>query len=341
MRRRSILSGLAVTAAGVPSLANSASRADRLAARFESLRRRGRIRGMSSVITRQDQLEWSRGFGQIDAAGRPPTETTIYHLASLTKPFASTVLLQLVQEGKVSLEDPVSRYGIQIEKADQVRVRHLMSHTSEGEPGSRYSYNGQRYGLLDAVIRQASGKGFALALQERIILPLGLNHTAPNPQSPAFAASGKSRAEYEREMALGYSWTKTGFQPTAYPDYFGSAAGLTASALDMASFSAAMDRDALISPELKAEAYRPTVTLSGEILPYGLGWFTTRHRGDVVIWHYGLWTAISALIVKIPSKGLTLVVLANSDQLSAPYPLGAGRLEASPWARAFLDDYVS
>jgi hypothetical protein len=58
------------------------------------------------------------------------------------------------------------------------------------------------------------------------------------------------------------------------------------------------------------------------------------------VWHYGLWTAISSLIIKVPSRNLTFVVLANTDELSSPYPLGAGKLDASPWARAFLDSFV-
>jgi len=59
-----------------------------------------------------------------------------------------------------------------------------------------------------------------------------------------------------------------------------------------------------------------------------------------VVWHYGLWTANSSLIIKVPDRGLTFVVLANTDGLSSPYPLGNGRLDTSPWARAFLDTFV-
>jgi hypothetical protein len=59
-----------------------------------------------------------------------------------------------------------------------------------------------------------------------------------------------------------------------------------------------------------------------------------------VIWHYGLWTANSSLIIKVPERSLTFVVLANTDELSAPYQLGAGRLDSSPWAREFLEAFV-
>ncbi len=141
-------------------------------------------------------------------------------------------------------------------------------------------------------------------------------------------------------MARGYTYSGGQLNLTAYPSYFGAAAGLTASALDIASFSMAMDRDALLQPATKALAYTPTVSPTGEVFPYGLGWFSTDYKGVRLIWHYGLWTANSSLIIKVPDRQLTFVVLANSDALSSPYSLGQGKLETSAWARTFLDTFV-
>lgn len=177
-----------------------------------------------------------------------------------------------------------------------------MSHTSEGVPGTHYAYNGDRFALLDAVIAQAAGKPFAAAVQERIIVPLGLKHTAPTPQSAAFAASGLDKTAYLANVAPGYKWNGNGFTPTAYETLFSSAAGMTASARDYAAFSMAMDRDAFLKPETKARAYTAVVSPSGEIFPYGLGWFTMDYEGVRVIWHYGYWTASSTLIIKCRRK---------------------------------------
>jgi CubicO group peptidase (beta-lactamase class C family) len=253
---------------------------------------------------------------------------------------ASTVILQLVDEGKVSLDDPVSKYGIVLSSPAPILVRHLLSHTSEGMPGTRFAYNGDRFSLLDSVIKRATGKSFAAALQERIILPLGLTHTAPTPQSAAFAESGLNRAAYLANVAPGYTWTNGTFVPTAYQTAFSTAAGLTASARDYAAFSMAMDRDAFLKPATKALAWTPVTSPSGEVFPYALGWFVTDYKGARVIWHYGYWTASSTLVIKVPAQNLTFVLLANTDGLSAPYPLGAGKLDASPWARAFLETFV-
>jgi len=302
---------------------------------LERLRVAGHIESISAVIAKDQSVAWSASLGRATV-----TDTTVFQLASLTKPFASTVILQLVDEGKVSLDDPVSKYGIVLSSPGTILVRHLMSHTSEGIPGTHFAYNGDRFSLLDSVIRRTEGKSFAAALQERIIRPLGLTHTAPTPQSPAFAESGLDKATYLANVVPGYTWTNGTFVSTAYQSLFSTAAGLTASARDYASFSVAMDRDAFLKPSTKALAWTPTTSLSGEVFPYGLGWFATDYKGVRVIWHYGYWTASSTLVIKVPTQNLTFVLLANTDGLSSPYPLGAGKLDASPWARAFLETFV-
>ena len=302
---------------------------------LDRLRVSGHIESISAVIAKNQSVVWSASLGTATV-----TDTTVFHLASLTKPFASTVILQLVEEGKVSLDDPVANYGIVLTSPAPVLVRHLLSHTSEGVPGTRYAYNGDRFSLLDSVVRHAAGMAFAAALKERIVVPLGLRHTAPTPQSAAFAESGLDKSTYLANVAPGYTWTNGAFVPTAYQTAFSTAAGLTASARDYAAFSMALDRDALLQPSTKTLAWTAVTGPNGEVFPYGLGWFVTDYKGVRVIWHYGYWTASSTLVIKVPTQDLTFVLLANTDGLSAPYPLAAGTLDASPWARAFLETFV-
>ena len=336
---RSLLFSFAI-AAGCqgPTQTKPATSLDDFAAHLEVLRAAGHIHAMSAVIVKDQAIAWSRGFGGTDGVPVAVADTTVFHLASLTKPIAATLILQLVDEGKVSLDDPVSKYGISL--PGTVLVRHLMSHTSEGVPGTRYAYNGDRFSLLDAVVAQAAGKPFAVAVQERIITPLGLKRIAPTPQSAAFAASGLDKTAYLANIAPGYTWDGRRYVATPYQTAFSTAAGLTASARDYAAFSMAMDRDAFLKPATKALAWTPVTSPSGSTFPYGLGWFTTDYKGVRVIWHYGYWTASSTLVIKVPSQGLTFVLLANTDGLSAPYPLGAGKLDESPWAREFLETFA-
>jgi CubicO group peptidase (beta-lactamase class C family) len=295
---------------------------------------------MAAAISKGQQVVWTNGFGLADVAlNRAATDTTVFHLASLTKPFAAVMLLQLVNEGKISLDDPVSQYGITLNSAGIIRVRHLLSHTSEESPGSVFRYNGDRFSQLDSLFVRADGRSFASALYERIITPLGLEWIAPNPGSPFFTLSGKDAADYQKNFARGYASDGQG-TVIAYPTHFSTAAGLTASALELLAFSMALDRDALLPAASKSLMFTPVTTSGGRASPYGLGWFVTEYGGVKVVWHYGLWTAISSLIIKVPDRELTFVLLANSDRLSSPYPLGAGQLESSPWAREFLDAFV-
>ncbi len=309
--------------------------------RLEDLQVSAGIPGTAAAVAVGDQIVWHRGVGFANVEqSLPVTLQTPFHLASLTKPFAATVLVNLVTDGTVGLDDPVSDYGVTLQSPGIVTVRHLLTHTSEGEPGARYRYNGDRFALLDQVILQASGRRFSDLLVEGVIHPLGLQHTAPNVESLVdFVMTGYDRERFIADMARGYS--SDGASPQAYAPTFSSAAGLIASVEDVVRFSYALDRNYLMSPEASAQMFTPATSTSAARLPYGLGWFIQDYRGVRLVWHYGLWIGCSSLIVKVPSQGLTFVMLANSDMLSRPYPLGSDAdVRRSPYARAFIDAFV-
>lgn len=307
---------------------------------LEALRMRYHIAGISAAIAKDQSVPWEKGFGLADVAtNRPVIDSTVFHLASLTKPFASTVILQLVDEGKVSLDDPSSKYGINLPQTQgTIRVRHLLSHTSEGVPGTQYLYNGNRFSLLDSVISRGDGRSTAAAIQARIIQPLKLGWTHANIAAPG---SAPVTSGYVAMVATGYTWNGSSYTQTNYPTLFSAAAGLMSTAREYARFSMAIDHDSLLKAETKALAFTPTKAPDGHDFPYGLGWFSTMYKGERVIWHYGYWTANSSLIVKLPSRGLSFVLLANTDGLSSPFPLGSGQLERSDFARLFLDTFLS
>ena len=118
---------------------SEAARIARLETTLERLRQQLKIPAYSAAIVRNQKVIWAKGFGYADVENKiPATEHTAYHLASLTKTFASTILMRLVQDGKINLDDPVSKYGITLESPGVIKVRHLFSHTSEGNPGERW-----------------------------------------------------------------------------------------------------------------------------------------------------------------------------------------------------------
>jgi CubicO group peptidase (beta-lactamase class C family) len=308
--------------------------------RLEGLRLDYDIPGMSAVVVQGDSL-WSRGFGLADVEnGALATPETVYHLCSLTKPFAAVVLLQLVEEGKLDLESPTTRFGIEIESEGVILVRHLMTHTSEGVPGTKFRYSGNRFGKLDKVVEGAGGRTFAVEVSERILIPLGLNDTAPNPRDPESSRkAGRDPEVFAARLARGYE--SDGKTPVEYPKHFVTAAGLVSTVGDMAKFSKALDDGRLLREETRDRAFRPAVDADGRNFPYALGWFVQERNGVRMLWHYGWWVGSSSLIIKVPERRLTFVLLANSDMLSRKFDLGQDEdVLRSPFAREFVATFV-
>ena len=105
----------------------------------------------------------------------------------------------------------------------------------------------------------------------------------------------------------------------------------------MLRFSLALDRDELLRPETKRLSYTPARSSNGRELPYGLGWFVQRRRGATVLWHYGWDRANSTLLIKVPERDATFVLLGNSEALSRKFDLGRDHdVTRSPFAREFL-----
>ena len=305
---------------------------------LERIRTDLKIPGFSAAITKDRKIVWAKGFGYANKENMiKATPETVYHLASLTKPFTATIIMQLIEENKLTLDTPISDYGIDLGTQEVIKVKHLLSHTSEGVPGTYYSYNGGRYAHLDEIISGVTSKYFCEILNERIIIPLVLDLTAPHPFSIMDCEQNTAVLE---KMAQGY--TSNGQDKMKYRAYFGSSAGLVSNVLDMSKFSIAIDNDILLSVELKELMYTPTLSNSGEELPYGLGWFIDNNEEVDIIWHYGYWDAVSTLILKIPEKDLSFVILANTDRLSsASQGIGSDEdVNRSVVAQEFLNAFV-
>ena len=148
---------------------------------LDNLRLDLKIPAISAAVIRDHRIIWAKGFGYADVEKKiDATELTSYRVASITKTYASTVIMQLVNEGKIDLGSPVSDYGINLPDRGTIRVKHLLSHTSQYTPGKFFRYSGARFGYLEDVIINATGKTFGELFIERIIIPLDLKTTAPS-----------------------------------------------------------------------------------------------------------------------------------------------------------------
>ena len=304
---------------------------DRFAGQLERIRQDYRIPGLSAGMARGGEVVWAQGFGMADRArSRVADAWTVYSLASLTKPVAATLMMQLVEEGRLDLDSPVSAFGIQLGNGGHITVRHLLTHTSEGVPGTAFVYNGARFSLLDAVVARASGMPLARLLQERLVAPLDLKATCPI-TAPEVAGL---------DLAQGYC--PSGALPQAYVRLFNPAAGLVSNVLEYLAFNLALDAGRLLTPEGLEHLYRPMKTPEGRDLPYALGWFVQEVHGERLVWHYGWWEGTSTLVLKVPRQQLVLVVMANSDMLSRPFfdDPRQGDVTRSDLARFFLRSFA-
>jgi CubicO group peptidase (beta-lactamase class C family) len=295
------------------------------------------IPGLIAGVSRNGQTVWSKPYGYADKEkNKPVTNSSLFHLASLTKTFGALTIMQLVQQGLVNLDDPVSQYGINL-NSPGIKVKHLLSHTSEGTPGAQFRYNGDRYALLDNVILSASGLRFDKLVKQNVFTPLGLQNVAPNLMTLAYQ-DGYDTTALLNNLVQGYS--PDGKQGLNYPKIFSCAAGLIATMDDILKYSNALDNGAVLVDSLKNKMFSPFVSNSGQALPYGYGWFVQTIENKKVLWHYGQWTGISALIVKVPEQKITFVALANSDVLSSAFNLVNGDVMNSPYAKLFLSSFV-
>ena len=288
------------------------------------------IVGMAAGVLRGRELIWFRGFGYADLMEKTPvTRHTPFHLASLTKTFASTLLMQLVENGRLNLDSPAADYGIKLKSHGTITVRHLFAHTSGGNPGERYQYDGSRFGQLDRVLEQITGRSFEANLNRIIVQPLGLKNT------------GRMGETFDVALASPYELNDKGdLVRGAYPTYFGSSAGLVASVADYAEYIVALKDNRLLRSETLSLAWTPTRSTAGHDLPYGLGWFVETVKDAKVIWHYGYWHCVSTLVAIVPEQDQAFFAFANTDVSSRGFDLGCGHIVRSPVGAKFLEGLV-
>ena len=334
--------------------------------KLEALRNRYHIPSLSVGIVNEKKLAWKKGFGYSDIENKKaPDENTVYQLASITKTFGSIILMQQVEEGKLSLDDPIAKYGINLGARwgsdERIKVKHLLTHTASGnsfngfKPGYNFRYNGDWYGRLGKVIEKTSGQTFGELLMNNIISPLHLQNTVPSiNDSVNFNLTGYDKNSFSEKVAKPYNWAGKRLNPVQFSYGFGPAAGIMSSVADLATYSIAIDEKKFLRPETWEKIFTPFVTPKGKMIQYGLGWFVKYYNGVKIIWHTGWWFGYSSLLVKIPEKDLTFIILANSQDLSRPfyltlYPVPLPNpfkkslnkdLMVSDFARAFIDHFA-
>jgi CubicO group peptidase (beta-lactamase class C family) len=124
--------------------------------------------------------------------------------------------------------------------------------------------------------------------------------------------------------------------PFQHPPTLTTASGVISTVRDLAQFDLALKQGLLLTPETLAMAWSTPAVASLQGLPHGLGWFLQAYNGQPVVWQFGVSESSSSFMISLPSRRLTMILLANSDGLVKPFVLTPGDVLASPFARVFL-----
>lgn len=312
---------------------------------LEPLRVQTGIPGLSAAIVQHGQIVWEQpfGFADVERAERVRMDTPFF-IADLSQTLGATLLMQRVERGDLEIEDRVNRW---VDAAQEgVTVRHVLTHTTTGS----YSYNPDRFSVLTPIIEFYTEEPYRLTLSRDILEASGMFDSVPGydlDQPTAFMRELFDSAHIERyqavlrRMAIPYRIERgRPIRSSISPRQpaIDASTGLVTTTLDLARFDTALDEELLIGPGLLG--YMRNGAQPGT--PRGLGWFVQAYNGERLVWHFGISpNAYSSLILKVPSRNLTLILLANSDGLSAPFALERGDVTTSLFAKLFLTLFVS
>ena len=315
---------------------------------LESLRIQAAIPGLSALILQDGVPVWERGFGRADIErALEPTSFTAYQIGGLSQMMGATLLLKkCVDEVSGTTNDPLNLWNPFFPERTTTFAQ-LLGHVA---PTGGYKFDLTRFAAVTSAIEACSGMPYQQLVAEDIFSRLGLADSVPGsalgtPTPEDVRQFGTNNlARYAGTLsraAKGYKVDTRGrtTRTDPLPTRVNAATGLISTARDLAKFDAGLRYNILLEPETLLKAWTPV----GPGFPTGLGWFVQTYNGTPVIWQFGVVPdAFSSLIVKVPARGLTLILLANSDGLGPPLLTleRTGDVTYSVFARTFLRVYV-
>jgi CubicO group peptidase (beta-lactamase class C family) len=301
------------------------------------------IPGAAVAVVRRGEIIRTGAYGLASLElGAPVVADTVFRLQSLSKPFTATAIMMLVEGGAIRLDDPVGVHLTGCPKIwDDVRIRHLLSHTSgladfineatidlrrestdddlvasvrnrplRFPPGQAYSYSDTNYLLLGMVIQKVSGKWYGDFLAEQIFRPLQMTRTAvprdhdiiPGRASGYFIENSQMRSE--------------SFLAWSVRSYAGG--GIYSSAPDLVRWDAALDAGRLLRRETLTQMWTETKLNGGGLAKFGLGWEIKEVLGRRCAWHSGNWIGFSCAMERLLDDKITTIVLTNRANANVP-----------------------
>ena len=302
----------------------------------------GRIPGAAVAIAKDGKVVFAKGYGRADVekdvAARPDT---VFRIGSITKQFTGAAILLLRDEGKLSIDDPLSKFLPDYPRGKDVTVRHLLTHTSgiksytglkewrpilaedrspeemvrlfrdlpfEFEPGEKFAYNNSGFFLLGVVVEKAAGLPYGEFLRKKVFEPLEMKGTWVD--APKLEV--KSRA-------VGYKAAQKGFKeddPISMTQP-GAAGAMISTVEDLLRWDAALHSGKVLKKESLEEMLTPAKLKDGKATRYGYGIFVAGEGERRQVEHGGGINGFVSYLGRFPAKGLAVAVLVNRQGYEA------------------------
>ncbi len=288
--------------------------------------------GSVVLVQQGNTVVYGKGFGVAEVkTGRRPNIHTPFLIASLTKQFTAVLVCRLVEQGKLALNDPVTKWFPEAPPTwAGMTVRHLLTHTSgvtilpkdptevlrntpepvmrqriveaplTAPPGTEYGYSNSGYVLLGMIIEQVTGKTYSEVLQREILKPLGMRET------------GMMDWDHPpRNLAVGYE-VHPSLSPAEkiHPSWTYSAGAMVSTAADVGRWLVTMQSDRLLKTT-RNEMFTQLKLNNGADRTYGFGWVVLQRGSIKVVSHTGQLNGFSSHDLFTPN-GISIVVLANA-----------------------------
>jgi CubicO group peptidase (beta-lactamase class C family) len=311
---------------------------------LEPLRVSAGIPGLSAAIVQDGNVLWELGLGLRDIEGNhAATPGTPYLIGDLTQAITGTLVLHCAQRGVLQLDQPIGRWAPQTSSPSSTLLA-LLTHSNSAAPNG-FRYDPTRFALLARPVEDCFDQPFRRLVAYEVFEFLGMRtampgydiNSVPLELRQLFDEAILERyANLRQQVATPYRVDRRARATRNEVPITGvdGASGLIASARDLAEF----DRGLLLHlrPDTLDSAW-VNATHNGSPTPFGRGWFVQTYNGEKLVWHFGyVPDAYSSLMLKVPGRRLTLILLANSDGLSAPFALHEGDVTSSLFARTFL-----
>lgn len=308
--------------------------------------------GISVAIVEDGSYEWSSGFGMADLENLvPATSSTLYRLASISKPITATAAMVLYERGKLDLDAPVQKYCPAFPKKEAPittrqllghlgGIRHYRTHSFDdpevintkhvddpisggldyfkddplvAAPGTKFSYSTIGYTVVGCVIEGASGAKYADFVRENLLRPAGMTQTRVDDYSAIIPSRTRFYSKDSAGKVINSRFVDIAFKTAGD--------GWLSSAEDMAKFEIAMLNNRLVSDATRRLMWTRQKTADGKETPYGLGWVVDDDFSSTVSHGGGDW-GTSTFIMMSPQQRTGIVVMinlngGNADELGA------------------------